>query len=120
MSAGMKRGLLWTPRILGILFAVFLSLFALDVFDEDHSFWETALALVIHLIPVYVVVIALVLAWRWAWVGAVVFTALAVLYVIIAWGRFHWSAYAVISGPLVLLGVLFLFNWINREQLRAA
>jgi len=116
----MKRGLFWTPRIIGILFAVFLSLFALDVFGEDRSFWETALALLIHLIPVYVVVIALVLAWRWAWVGAVVFTALAVLYVILAWGRFHWSAYAVISGPLVLLGVLFLFNWIHREQRRAA
>ena len=116
----MKRGLFWTPRIIGILFAVFLSLFALDVFGEDRSFWETALALLIHLIPVYVVVLALVLAWRWAWVGAVVFTALAVLYVILAWGRFHWSAYAVISGPLVLLGVLFLFNWIHREQLGAA
>jgi len=120
MSAGLKRGLFWIPRILGILFAVFLSLFALDVFGEDRSFWETALALLIHLIPVYVVVIALVLAWRWAWVGAVVFTALAALYVILGWGRFHWSAYAVISGPLTLLGFLFHLNWIHRAQLRAA
>ena len=71
-----------------------------------------------HLMPVYIVVIVLIVAWRWEWVGAVLFTLLAAFYVVQAWGRFHWSAYAVISGPLVLLGVLFLFNWIYRAQLR--
>ena len=33
----------WTPRILGILFAGFLGLFALDVFNEGHTFWRTIL-----------------------------------------------------------------------------
>ena len=119
LSTGVKRGLFWTPRILCILFALFLSLFALDVFGEVRSFWETVLALMIHLVPVYLVVIALALAWRWAWVGAVVFTAMAILYVVLEWGRFDWSAYAVIAGPLALLGALFLLNWVYRDQLRA-
>ena len=114
----MKRVLFWTPRILCILFAVFLSLFALDVFGEGLAFSEIVLGLLIHLVPVYIVVITLVIAWRWAWVGAGVFTALAMLYVVLAWGQFDWTAYAVISGPLLLLGTLFLFNWIYREQLR--
>jgi hypothetical protein len=118
MHTTMKRVLFWTPRILCILFAVFLSLFALDVFGEGLGFWESMLALLIHLVPVYIVVIVLVVAWRWEWVGAVLFTALAVFYVVWAWGRFHWSAYVAISGPLVLLGVLFLFNWIYRAQLQ--
>jgi hypothetical protein len=114
----MKRILFWTPRILCILFAMFLSLFALDVFGEDQGFWETTLALLIHLIPVYIVVIVLVVAWRWEWVGAVVFNGLALLYVIWFWGRFHWCAYVGISGPMIVVGVLFLLNWIYREQLR--
>jgi hypothetical protein len=118
MNMSMKRALFWTPRILCILFAIFLSLFALDVFGEGLGFWETILALLIHLVPIYIVVIVLVIAWRWEWVGAVLFTALAAFYVVWAWGRFHWSVYMVISGPLVLLGVLFLFNWIYRAQLR--
>ena len=118
MNTSIKRVLFWTPRILCILFAMFLSLFAFDVFGEGHGFWETILALLIHLVPVYIVVIVLVIAWRWEWVGAILFTALAVFYVVWAWGRFHWSAYLGISGPLVLLGVLFLFNWIYRAQLR--
>jgi hypothetical protein len=101
-----------------MLFAVFVSLFALDVFGEGLGFWKTILALIIHLVPVYVIVIVLVLAWRWEWVGAVLFSALALFYVVWSWGRFHWSAYAAISGPLVLLATLFLFGWIRRKQLR--
>jgi len=97
---------------------MFLSLFTLDVFSEGYGFWEAILALLIHLVPVYIVVIALGIAWRWEWVGAILFIALALFYLIWSWGRFHWSAYLVISGPLVLLGVLFLFNWIYRAQLR--
>ena len=118
MSTSLKRALFWSPRILCILFAAFLGVFSLDVFGEGLGVWQTILALVIHLVPVYIVVIVLVLAWRWEWIGAVPFGALAVFYVIWAWGRFDWSAYAVISGPLLLVGILFLLNWKYRVQIR--
>jgi len=118
MNTSTKRVLFWTPRVLCILFAMFLSLFALDVFSEGHSFGETILALLIHLVPVYIVVIVLVIAWRWEWVGAILFNVLAVLYVVMSWGRFPWITYMDMSGPLVIVGVLFLLNWIYRAQLR--
>ena len=118
MNASIKLVLFWTPRVLCILFAMFLSLFALDVFSEGYGFWQTILALLKHLVPVYIVVIVLVIAWRWEWVGAILFIALSLFYLVWSWGQFHWSAYLVISGPLVLLGVLFLFNWIYRAQLK--
>ncbi len=119
MNTRMKRVLFWTPRVLCILLAVFLSVFALDVFGEGHGFWQTVGALLLHLVPVYFVVIVLVIAWRWEWVGAILFIALALLYPVMMWGRqFHWSAYLAISGPLLSVGVLFLFNWIYRTQLR--
>lgn len=118
MSRKMKRVLFWTPRILCILFAMFLSLFALDVFGEGFGFWKTILALLIHLVPVYIVIIILVIAWRWEWIGAILFNALAVFYIVWTWGRFPLVTYVSISGPLFLVGILFLFNWIYREQLR--
>ena len=118
MQRSVKRVLFWTPRVMCILFALFLSLFAMDVFGEGYGFWETILALLIHLAPVYLVLIVLIIAWRWEWIGAILFNAFAVFYLVSAWGRFHWSAYLAISGPLVLVGVLFLFNWIYRAQLR--
>jgi hypothetical protein len=118
MNASTKRVLFWTPRVLGILFAIFVSVFALDVFSEGYGLWQTIRALLLHLVPTFIVVIALVIAWRWEWVGAFLFNALAVFYVVWAWGRFPLGAYLSISGPLVLVGVLFLFNWIYRAQLR--
>ena len=114
----MYKSLFWAPRVLCILFAIFLSIFAADAFGEGRGFWETVLALLMHLIPCGIFLIVLAMAWRWEWVGAVVFLALGVLYLIFALARqFHWSAYVAISGPLFLVGALFLLNWIYRERI---
>jgi hypothetical protein len=118
LNKTMKRVLFWAPRVLCILFAMFLSLFALDVFSEDVGFWEKILGLLIHLVPVYIVVITLVIAWRWEWIGAIAFTGYALFYLSQVWGQEHWSTHLVIPGPLIVTGVLFLLNWIYRAQLR--
>jgi len=117
-----QRILFWSPRILCILFAGFVSLFALDVFDGRHGFWQTALALLMHLIPVYALILALVIAWRWEWVGAAFFPGLGLLYIWWAWPRWRWPYNfwncVVMAGPLVLVGALFLAGWIYKAQLR--
>jgi hypothetical protein len=118
MNKMSKRLLFWTPRVVCILFAVFLSLFSLDVFSEDYSIRETILALLTHLVPVYIVVIALALAWRWEWIGAFLFIALALFYLFMTRFRAPWSTYLIISGPSFLVGVLFLLNRVYREELR--
>ena len=64
MHASVKRVLFWAPRILCILFAIFLSVFALDVFSEGYGFWQTIGALLLHLVPTFIVVIALLIGWR--------------------------------------------------------
>jgi hypothetical protein len=108
--------LFWTPRILTILFALFLSIFALDVFGEGAGLWRTLLALFMHLIPTFLIIIFLVLAWRWEWIGAVVYIIFGFLYIFMAFGRFPLSVYFTISGPLFLVGILFLLNWIFRDK----
>ena len=113
MNTATKRVIFWSPRILAILFAMFLSLFALDVFSEGYGFEETILALLMHLIPMYLVVVALVIAWRWEGIGAILFIALPLFYLAMSRGE-SW----IISGPLFLVGVLFLFNWLYRTKLK--
>ena len=108
----------WTPRLLSILFAVFISIFALDVFGEGTGFWQTVVALLRHLMPTLFIILTLVLAWRWEWIGAVVFSALGVLYIIMVFGRFPLSVYFIISGPLFLVSFLFLLNWMYRKKLK--
>lgn len=120
MSTTAKKALFWTPRVLCILFALFLSMFALDVFGEGHSVWDTILALLIHLTPVYMVLAALALAWRWEWTGAVLFTGLGIFYIVIFWGRFPLATYVLIAGPAFVLAALFLANWMYRKELRTA
>ena len=114
MNKTTKRVLYWVPRVLCILFAIFLSMFSLDVFSESYSFGETILALLIHLIPTFIIIIALVVAWRWELVGAALFIVVALSYLVLSGGE-SW----IISTPLFLVGVLFLFNWKYRVQLQA-
>jgi len=121
MNQQLNRWLFWTPRILCILFAVFLSLFALDVFDGRHGFWQTMLALLIHLIPVLFLILVMAISWRWEWVGAAFFPALGLVYIWWAWRRWHWPYNfwncLTIAGPLFVLGALFLVNWLYRAEL---
>lgn len=118
MRVGIRRALYWTPRILSIAFALFLSVFALDVFEGASGFWEVVSALLIHLIPVYVVLLFAAVAWRWEWVGAVAFPALAVLYIVATYGKFPPLNYVIMTGPLFLIAVLFFINWVFRARLR--
>ena len=110
MTRSTKQLLFWIPRLLTVLFAVFISLFAFDVFESGYSFWETVLALLIHLIPTGIVLLILLIAWRWEWVGTVLFIGLGLLY-LLGTPNQHWSAHLLISGPLFVIGSLFLANW---------
>lgn len=116
----LQRAIFWTPRVLGLLFALFLSLFALDVFGQGYGFWGTLLAFVIHLIPVWLLLIGLALAWRWDWVGVLIFGGFAVWYLATMWGPFPLAANLVgvlpIAGPAVLIGLLFLLSWQTRAH----
>jgi hypothetical protein len=99
------------------VFAVLSSLFALDVFKEGQGFWVTALALLMHLIPTFLVLIVLAVAWRRERIGGVLFIVLAVVYLVWAWNRpVAGAAISLISGLLVLIGALFLLNGYYRAK----
>ena len=106
MNSNTKRWLYWLPRVLSILFALFISLLALDVFGEGYNFWETLVALFMHLIPTFILVAVLAIAWRWERVGAALFLALAIIYLVLTDGRM-----LTIPIPLIVVSLLFLVSW---------
>lgn len=110
MKPSTKQIIFWAPRLLTILFAAFISLFAFDVFDSEHGLWETIFALLIHLIPTGIILLTLLIAWQWEWVGAVLFIGLGLLY-LLGTPNQHWSAHLLISGPSFMIGTLFLVDW---------
>lgn len=119
MKRPVRQLLFWTPRVLGILFALFLSLFALDVFGAGYGFWGTFLALLIHLLPVFALLIGLALAWRWEWIGTVIFCGFSLWYLLAFGGRFPPSVYMTIAGPPIIVGLLFLIDWRYHAEIRA-
>lgn len=111
MKTSWMHVLYWAPRVLSLLFAGFISVFALDVFGAGYGFWGTLLALVMHLIPTAIILVVAALAWRWEWIGALAFLGLGLWYLVMTRGQQHWTAYVFISGPLFVLAILYFFNW---------
>ncbi len=119
MNKTLKQTMFWSPRIAAILFVLFLSLFALDIFEMNLGFWGTILGLFMHLIPSILLAIAIALAWRWEWIGALVFAGWSIFYLVTTRG-FLWSVYAIIAGVPFVIGILFLLDWIYRKEIRTA
>ena len=117
MDRSSRLLLYWSPRVLGVAVVLFLSLFALDAFQEGLGPWRAALAFLIHLAPAALVAAVLALAWRWEWLGAALFAVAATLYATRMLPR-NPIAVLLISGPLVLLAALFLVGWLKRSELK--
>ncbi len=125
MTTVYRRTLFWTPRVLAMSYILFLSMFALDVFSEEHGFWQILFAVSIHLIPSFVLIAGLILAWRWEWIGAALYAAAGVLYVTQVLPRALAPAIKMtwiltIAGPTFLIAVLFLANWLKHDELHPA
>lgn len=104
-----QQVLWWTPRVLGLGLCVFLSLFALDAFSSGETFLEALPAFAIHLLPAAIVLATVLVAWRWEWIGGLFFFLLAIAYAMLTRGHLSWML--LISGPLVVEGVLFFWSW---------
>ena len=109
MTTSPSPVLFWAPRVFAVASGLFLSIFALDAFAPGRPLSDACPDVLLHLLPAAVVFIAVALAWRRDGVGAVAFVGLAVLYMLMARSRLDWIL--VIAGPLLVTGLLFLWNW---------
>lgn len=109
-----KRTWFWLPRILTIVFILFISLFALDVFGNDLGFWRTLLALVIHLIPSIILALILIFAWNhgrvlgWMWVAFGIWYILIMIPNMIRDFQFYYLSWILeFSGAAFIMAALF-------------
>ena len=112
--------LLWIPRIGGILVSLFIGMFALDAFGPGKNFAQALPDFVIHLIPALVLLGVVGASFRWPWVGAITFIGLALIYAMMTMSRGRLDWMLTISGPLLVVGTLFLWSWMRHPPLNRA
>ncbi|MCU0679504.1 MAG: hypothetical protein MUC28_03620 [Planctomycetes bacterium] len=111
----------WAPRILSIIFIIFLALMSLDVFSPELNFAQTMLALFMHNIPALILLIVLIIAWKYEIVGGIAFILGGIIYITLLlrnpfeWYYLAWAAQ--ISGMAFFIGALFLVGWRRKKKL---
>lgn len=108
--------LFWSPRVITIGFALFISFFALDAIQPGRDWQHNLLDLFMHLHPVLILAVALMVSWKYEWLGAILFLFFAITYIYWAWGRFPLSVYFVIAGPLFVISLLFGIGWYFKKK----
>ena len=116
----------WAPRILSILFIIFLALMSLDVFSPELNFWQTMFALFMHNIPALILLIILLISWKYEIVGGIVFNLAGITYLIgvlitslksgFEWYHLAWIIQ--ISGIAFFIGIMFIICWIKKKKLQ--
>ncbi len=121
MRGNVNKFIYWTPRILSILFLLFLAMFSLDIFGNGYTFWQTVVGLLMHNIPVFILTAILIVSWKYEIVGGITFILAGLLYFFMLltrtqfeWYMLSWSL--IIAGPAFLIGILFMVNWVKREK----
>jgi hypothetical protein len=106
------------------LFVLFISLFAFDVFDSCNGILQCIGALLMHLIPSFLLIIFFIIAWKYELFGAVGFFGLGLLYIMLILigaikGPFEWYMLPysfIIAGPAFAIGILFFLNWKKKRK----
>ena len=111
-----RKILLWAPRLLLIVFALFLVIFSFDVFEEGKGAMEIGIAFVAHNIPSLILGLVVFAAWRREWIGVLSCLVLTVAYIVWFWGRFPLAVYFIMTGPPFIVAALYAVNWQLRSH----
>ncbi len=120
MPKTINKFIYWTPRILSIIFILFLFLMSLDVFEMGLGFWQTVLGLFMHNIPALVLLAVLIISWKYEIVGGIAFILGGLLYILLLlrnpfeWYMLSWAIQ--IAGTAFLIGCLFLVGWFKKKK----
>ena len=103
------KTLTWLPRILVMVYILFISMFALDSFADGLS-WLSLLGFLIHLIPSFVLVGILILSWKYKLAGGITFIVLSIIFTIFFNTYKDIIVFLLISLPLLVIGTLFIVD----------
>jgi len=115
----------WMPRILCMLAILLISMFALDSFSPERTFWQNLGAFLIHLIPSFVLIALLIIAWKWELIGGIAFAAIGLAMSPFIYNRnFHMNdsvgkslgVLLIVTAPFIIVGILFIVSHFLKKK----
>ncbi len=113
LSDRMARFVYLMPRIAGIIIAVFISLFALDVFEMGGTIWQKIGGFIIHAAPALIFGLVMFFAWKRPLIGAIVFGLGAIFFLrfVFMGSDFGFPNFLIFTSPVAIISALFYLNW---------
>jgi hypothetical protein len=118
--------LTWIARIICIVTIIFISLFAFDAISPNQTFWQNAGALLISLLPSFVLIAILVIAWKWKVAGGIILIltgiGLGVFIFNLNYNQRHFTLVQSLRNvllfclPFVIAGILFILSHFIGER----
>jgi hypothetical protein len=124
MSTSVKI-LHWLPRILCVLAILLISMFALDSFSPERTFWQNLGALLVHLIPSFVLIALLIIACKWELIGGIVFATIGLAMSPFIYNHnFHMNhsvgkslgVILIITVPFIIVGIFFIVSHFMKKK----
>ena len=100
--------LIWIPRVLAIVFIVFLLLFGLDVFSENAPFMKKLGGFFMHSIPSIILLLILFISWKKPLIGGTLFILFSIAFTLYFRTYGSLSTFLLLTFPVVLVGILFI------------
>ncbi len=98
-----KKVITWTPRILAIIYIIFITIFAFNEPVIDLPWF-------INLMPTTIFIVILSLTWKKPLSSAIIFLILGFGFTLIFKTYSNWLIFLLVSLPLILIGILFLLE----------
>ena len=115
----------WAPRIICITAILFISLFALDAFSPELSFWAQIGGFLMHLVPSFILLAILILAWKKEFIGGILFMIIGLGLSPIVFSHNYRMNHSIfmslgiiltITIPFVIVGILFIISHFKQKK----
>jgi hypothetical protein len=100
-------------------------MFALDSFSPERTFWQNLGALLMHLIPSFVLIALLIFTWKWELFGGIVFAVIGLalspfiyshnLHMNHAVGK-SLGVLLILTVPFIIVGILFIVSYFMKKK----
>ena len=113
----MKQFLHYCPRILSILFCLFIMMFSFDVFEGNPSVLDMLIGFIMHNLPVFGMAIITFFAWKNDLIGGIGFIGISLFFFILVSSNMNNEggimnpAVYIISLPALLISALYFINF---------